>query len=863
MQPARGRGIIGFLLLGASIPLALFFTGPVRPTASDIRGPAFSIPAAGRVSWESHSVPTWWRRFDVIVRCQGSGDCSSLSAKNGEGTPLPVRTPPSPKEIVFRLTHPAPLPLRITLINSGDRTITVEPVLFRNFSVLNTGLPKFAVLLSLLPQAAFPPLKGLFLAACLCLLSGGGLFFLWRTRASGRYSRLIFWIHAGLPWGVFLTALGLRLSGRQLILSWETLLCLALPAWLALAMSTEFIKKRGYEYGFALLMVLSVLFAAATALGVGWPVQDFGPLYLYQNHFRLPVLYGGALYLLGLAALYRRKKDWLSAKRSPFLSVFFLVFCPFFLFYLSNGYSGYGGDTLFNSLLPWRLLQGEGLSYPREFVAEKGNWGLLLVGDRFLPTFPIGPGFLGLPSALIQYLFSSEPLDRLIAWNQKVTASWVAALSAAVFFRTLFISTGRIRLSLIFTLAFALGSTQTGISAGVLWQHGPAVLLLCLGLFFLVKGLKESPLWLPWAALPMAFLPIMRPQTLLYYLAALATVGIGHPGKLWRFFLWSIPGLFALLFINLGLYQNLLGGYAYQASKAHFGNPLLSGITGLLFSPNRGVLVFSPFLILGIVGGLLLSLRRCLLAISFFLASILFLLLHAKYDHWHGGWCVGPRFLSEWVPIFAFFGASWFPEIRKTFIRRAGVLSILISLIINLPPYFHLHEQGLWNLFPNVDRYRSERVWDVRDWLPFHFLYWAQVKRHQEVPAYPFVVSDAAEPLPSKTFRYRVKTRLTPEGQEILRLSQVSLKEGTYRFRIKGSSLPGTEGEARIILGFVGTKVEEVRRPFLGDAIVSWWVDFRQEKRGRVDLRLLVGGRGIIILDALSIVPLKTTVGQE
>ena len=395
---------------------------------------------------------------------------------------------------------------------------------------------------------------------------------------------------------------------------------------------------------------------------------------------------------------------------------------------------------------------------------------------------------MGLPTALIQYWWSTEPVEHLIAWNQKVTAVWVAALSAALIFQMVYRLGRKFWLSLLLSAAFALGTSQPTISAAVLWQHGPAVFLICLGLFFMVRGQQENKAYYPLAALPLAFLPLMRTQAILFYLAALASVVILEPKMMGRFLLWSLPGVAATLWINLGLYHSLLGGYAYQASGDNFATPFLEGAMGSLFSPNRGLLVFSPFLILGIIGGGILWARRSVMAIAFGLAALLFFVIHAKYAHWHGGWCVAPRFSSELVPLLVFFSVYWFLEFKKIWARLVGSLLIAASIIINLPGSFFLNEQGVWNLFPNVDQYRQERVWDYGDWLPFHFLYLCQLEKFKEVSAYPLVISDAAEPLKSKEYHYRVKTVLGEKPFDVLWLSNVSLKEGSYQIIFTGDS---------------------------------------------------------------------------
>ena len=163
----------------------------------------------------------------------------------------------------------------------------------------------------------------------------------------------------------------------------------------------------------------------------------------------------------------------------------------------------------------------------------------------------------------------------------------------------------------------------------------------------------------------------------------------------------------------------------------------------------------------------------------------------------------------------------------------------------------------MWNLFPNVDQYRQERVWDYRDWLPFHFLYLCQLEKFKKVSAYPLVISAAAEPLKSKEYHYRVKTVLGEKPFDVLWLSNVSLKEGSYQIVFTGDSQDSTGATAGLILGFVGHHVVKVthsieKRPsFLLNFI------FKVENAGRVDFHVSVSGQGTMIWDTVQIVPIN------
>ena len=842
----------GLWLLAALVPLSLFFTGPTD-LARNLDGPGITVPANGRAKIPIAPLPDWYHRVDIRLRVDSNqariASRTLIWSDNLLHQPFRV----IPGELTFRLQTVNPRAPDLELVNPTNQTLMVQKWNLRNYTAINTGFPRFAFLLDRYSFPAFSLLPALLLPLATAFLALAGLI-PFNHRPAGQTGRWFFRIQLFSPWFLLLGAAALYLISGHLMISWEAFILIPFPGYLFLGLISRFFREKLLASILVALIIATFLVLLGTVLGVGLPVRNFGPEKIYQSHFTRTAYYSGLAYLLLALTLYGRKKEWFNPDGHLFLSSIWLVFLPSLIIYLANGYSTYGGDTTFNSLLPWRIIQGEGLFFSQEYAAVNGTWGLLPIGDAFLPTFPIGPGFWGLPTALIQYLGSPEPVNKLIAWNQKVTAVWIASLSAAMLFQMLYLLSRKLWLSLLLTAGFALGTTQVTISAATLWQHGPAVFLLCLGLFFLVKGQQEDRSFYPLAALPLAFLPLMRTQAVLFYLAGLVAVGILHPKKLLRFFLWSLPGLGLTLWVNLGLYHSFLGGYSYQAAGDNFATPLLEGAMGSLFSPNRGFLVFSPFLVLGIIGGGMLWAKRSVIAFSFGMASLLYFLVHAKYSHWHGGSCVAPRFTSELIPVLVFFSVYWFLKIKKLIAGLIGGILILISVAISLPGFFFIHEQGQWNVFPDVDRYRQERVWDYRDWLPMHFLHRIDLERFKETPAYAFV-GLSLDPLKSKEHHYRVKITLDKSPLEIINLTHIFLKKGNYRIIFKGDGRNSEGAEVHLTLDLVGRKIWETTLPL--DRLPSFTLpfSFEVEESGTVHVSLKVSGQGTLVLDTIQIVP--------
>src|ERR1700722_4309384 len=104
---------------------------------------------------------------------------------------------------------------------------------------------------------------------------------------------------------------------------------------------------------------------------------------------------------------------------------------------------------------------------------------------------------------------------------------------------------------------------------------------------------------------------------------------------------------------NMGFIGHIAGGYALGKHHVNkFFQLDWTGLPGLLISPSRGLLVFSPFLVFLPVG-LILRLREPGtrgLAVTLSLAVAAQFLLYSQAD-WRAGVSWGPRWLTDFLPI--------------------------------------------------------------------------------------------------------------------------------------------------------------------------------------------------------------------
>ncbi len=117
------------------------------------------------------------------------------------------------------------------------------------------------------------------------------------------------------------------------------------------------------------------------------------------------------------------------------------------------------------------------------------------------------------------------------------------------------------------------------------------------------------------------------------------------------------------------------------------GVPDIGGALRQLFDPARGLFVFSPVLLVALIG--IWRMRRVLTSgawITLILAPLSLLILFSGYPNWHGGWNVGPRYIVPVVPFvamgLAFVGASWI----ESLLAGASIVAVaLTSLTFPFP----------------------------------------------------------------------------------------------------------------------------------------------------------------------------------
>jgi hypothetical protein len=76
------------------------------------------------------------------------------------------------------------------------------------------------------------------------------------------------------------------------------------------------------------------------------------------------------------------------------------------------------------------------------------------------------------------------------------------------------------------------------------------------------------------------------------------------------------------------------------------------------------------------------------LLLTWLAAAAATILFYSRWGCWWGGWCYGPRFLCECMPVLCLFTALGLAALRRGWPRRAGLALIGLSVAIHLVGLF-------------------------------------------------------------------------------------------------------------------------------------------------------------------------------
>jgi hypothetical protein len=325
----------------------------------------------------------------------------------------------------------------------------------------------------------------------------------------------------------------------------------------------------------------------------------------------------------------------------------------------------------------------------------------------------VAPLYLPAVIWLNAYGWNQPNVDRVAELMEKISASFLASLSTVLMF--LVLRRDSIKWSLPLALAFGLGTNTWMISSQALWQHGAGELLITLALFLVVA--KASPLRIALLGALCGLMTANRPPDgLIAGAIVLFTIWNYRRNAVWLLAGAALP-LAALMYYNLAFIGHYAGGYALRKSlQRSFFEFSWSGVPGMLISPGRGLLVFSPFLVFVPIG-LIQRLRSPAkgLALALTLAVVAQVVLYSQAD-WRAGVSWGPRWLTDLLPVLLWMLAPA-PLILRPFARALLIVAMAASVGVQTIGAFWYTKTSDARIFAGNPGSMSG-VWNPRN-LPF------------------------------------------------------------------------------------------------------------------------------------------------
>ena len=139
----------------------------------------------------------------------------------------------------------------------------------------------------------------------------------------------------------------------------------------------------------------------------------------------------------------------------------------------------------------------------------------------------------------------------------------------------------------------------------------------------------------------------------------------------------------------------------YQIQSGVFSGDLWPALYGYTLSTGKSVFLYSPPLILGVLG-VGTALRRHRAETRFVLAVIaVVMLFNAKFRAWHGDYCWGPRYLVPLTPLGLWLALPWLPEALATGSRRLRQAALAALLVVGLGVQL-LGSAFYWDLYIRI-----------------------------------------------------------------------------------------------------------------------------------------------------------------
>lgn len=183
-----------------------------------------------------------------------------------------------------------------------------------------------------------------------------------------------------------------------------------------------------------------------------------------------------------------------------------------------------------------------------------------------------------------------------------------------------------------------------------------------------------------------------------------------------KYFLLAGTAACAVIFVQLILWKLEIGNflvYGYKNEGFYFNQ--VAPVFDYLLSFKRGAFIYSPILLLSLIGFLRMPRRE---ALWLFIFLFLVVYVHASWWSWYYGDGFGERPLIDFYIFFALLLAFFFEMLGKTVVRIAGLAALIVLVALHqvfffqyirgiIHPYSMNYEKFKFVFLKTSERYRN------------------------------------------------------------------------------------------------------------------------------------------------------------
>lgn len=360
-------------------------------------------------------------------------------------------------------------------------------------------------------------------------------------------------------------------------------------------------------------------------------------------------------------------------------------------------------------------------STPEQFSNGKWKYTNRQRNETIYYSYPLGSAFISVPFVAAANVFG---LDMSIAAHD----TWLQTLLAAITAVLIFLLTGRLlklfaneTIAYVVAVLFSFGTSYMSSVGTALWSFNYEIIAILLVVHIIVQAeMQRDAHARPVLLATLVFLAwLCRPSALGF--AAIVSAWVFWRNRKSMFVYGGVLLAWFLVFVCISEstfelfvppYYNPFFWTSYSFANSSFTSRLMA----MLFSPARGLFVFTPLLVVAFGGLFSASLRKnkyYLAALGWFLMQVL---LVATQRNWWGGWCFGPRLFTDALPPLAILLTLTINEwrVQGKLRRFIPVLTVFgcFGVFVHTAQGMYNTQTLLWNNSPNIDDMPDYYAWN-------------------------------------------------------------------------------------------------------------------------------------------------------